>query len=163
MLLRLQGASLLFLFPFSSFILCIFRIIYKLQVEKSKREDFYLNTFTWEQFNFSFIEWALLVFVITFKWVLKSSSSLGKASCQDYWQWTSFIFIFSLLFYFFFSFLFYFLFLEQLRLGVISHAVTSVTNWWHSHKTDHGTWENGVEGTRIKWRHTAWTTHDGLM
>jgi len=33
-------------------------------------------------------------------------------------------FIFSLLFYFI---LFYFLFLEQLRLGVISHAVTSVT------------------------------------
>ena len=40
---------------------------------------------------------------------------------------------------FFFSLLFYFLFLEQLRLGVISHAVTSVTTWWRSHKTDHGT------------------------
>ena len=37
-------------------------------------------------------------------------------------------FLFSL-FYFYFSFFFYslFLFLEQLRLGVISHAVTSVT------------------------------------
>jgi len=41
-----------------------------------------------------------------------------------------------LFFLFFFSFLF--LFLEQLRLGVISHAVTSVTTWWCSHKTDHG-------------------------
>jgi len=50
----------------------------------------------------------------------------------------------------FFSFIFYFLFLEQLRLGVISHTVTSVTNRWHSHKTDHGTWKNGVEGTRKK-------------
>jgi len=39
--------------------------------------------------------------------------------------------LFSLLLYFFsfsFSFIFYFLFLEQLRLGFISHAVTSVTN-----------------------------------
>jgi len=38
--------------------------------------------------------------------------------------------LFSLLlyFYFYFSFIFYFLFLEQLRLGFISHAVTSVTN-----------------------------------
>ena len=71
-------------------------------------------------------------------------------------------FIFSFHFYFYFSF-FIFLFLEQLRLGFISHAVTSVTNWWRSHKTDHRTWENGVEGTRIKWRHTAWTTHAGLM
>jgi len=49
-------------------------------------------------------------------------------------------FLFSL-FYFYFYFFFYslFLFLEQLRLGVISHAVTSVTTWWRSHKTDHGT------------------------
>jgi len=38
--------------------------------------------------------------------------------------------LFSLLLYFSFSFsfIFYFLFLEQLRLGFISHAVTSVTN-----------------------------------
>jgi len=55
----------------------------------------------------------------------------------------SFLF-FSLLFDFSFSFIFYFLFLEQLRLGVISHAVTSVT------KTDHGTWENEVEGSGTK-------------
>ena len=61
------------------------------------------------------------------------------------------------------SFYFFFLFLEQLGLGFVSHAVTSVTNWWRSHKTDHETWENEVEGTRIKWRHTAWTTHAGLM
>ena len=67
-------------------------------------------------------------------------------------------FLFSLftLFYFSsFSFLFYFLFLEQLRLGLISHAVTSVTSWWYSHKTDYGTWENGVEGSGIKWHYTT--------
>ena len=75
----------------------------------------------------------------------------------------SFSFSLFYLIFLFFSFLFYFLFLEQLGLGVISHAVTSVTNWWHSHKTNHRTWENGVEGTRIKWRHTAWTTHASLM
>ena len=53
-----------------------------------------------------------------------------------------FIFIFIL---FYFSI---FLFLEQLGLGFISHAVTSVTTWWHSHKTDHETWENLVEDSR---------------
>ena len=71
-----------------------------------------------------------------------------------------FIFSLSFLFYFTFLFSFNFLFLEQLGLGVISHAVTSVTNWWRSHKTDH---EKEVEGTRTKWRHTTWTTHVGLM
>ena len=90
-------------------------------------------------------------------------SSINKNNCQDHWRWTSFIFILSLLFYFPFSFVFYFLFSEQLGLRFISHAVTSVTNWWRSHKTDHGTWENGVEDTRIKWRHTAWTIHADLM
>ena len=56
-----------------------------------------------------------------------------------------------LCFYFLFSFIFFsFLFLEQLGLGSISHAVTSVTNWWRSHKTDHKTWENGVEGSGTK-------------
>ena len=54
------------------------------------------------------------------------------------------------LFYFSFLFPFNFLFLEQLGLGFISHAVTSVTSWWHSHKTDHRTWENEVEGSGIK-------------
>jgi len=60
-------------------------------------------------------------------------------------------FIFHFSFYFIlFCFSFIFLFLEQLGLGFISHAVTSITNQWHSHKTDHGTWENEVEGTRMK-------------
>jgi len=84
-------------------------------------------------------------------------------SCQDRWQWTLFYFLFSSLFYFSFLFHLHFLFLEQLGLGFISHAVTSVTNWWRSHKTDHETWEKGVEDTKIKWCHTAWTTHAGLM
>ena len=53
-------------------------------------------------------------------------------------------------FHFLVFFLFIFLFLEQLGLGDISHAVTSVTNRWRGHKTDHETWENRVEGTRIK-------------
>ena len=73
--------------------------------------------------------------------------------------------LFSLLlsFSFSFSFIFYFLFLEQLGLGFISHAVTSVTDWWCSHKTDHGTQENGVEGSGIKWHYITWTIHVGLM
>ena len=74
-----------------------------------------------------------------------------------------FIFLFSLYFTLLYFFLFNFLFLEQLRLGFISHAVTSVTNWWHSHRTDHRTWKNEVEGSGTKWCHTAWTTHAGLM
>ena len=64
---------------------------------------------------------------------------------------------------FFFFFFFSFLFLEQLGLGFISHTVTSVTSWWHSHKTDHGTWKDRVEGSGIKWCHTTQTTHVGLM
>jgi len=47
--------------------------------------------------------------------------------CKDRRRWTLFIFIFSLLFFFLLFFCLYFLFLEQLGLGVISHAVTSVT------------------------------------
>jgi len=74
-----------------------------------------------------------------------------------------FILSFHFILLFFFFFLFNFLFLEQLRLGIISHAVTSVTNWWCSHKTDHRTWEKEVEGSGTKWRHTAWTTHADLM
>ena len=86
------------------------------------------------------------------------STHLSKSWMVD----SVFIFSFSwILFSVFFSFIF--LFLEQLGLGLISYAVTSVTNWWHSHKTDHGTQENEVEGTRIKWRHTTWTIHVGLM
>ena len=74
-------------------------------------------------------------------------------------------FYFSLftLFYFILFLFFSFLFLERLGLGFISHTVTSVTGWWRSHKTDHGTWENEVEGSRIKWRHTAWIIYAGLM
>jgi len=62
-------------------------------------------------------------------------------------------------FYCLFNLFFYFLFLEQLGLGMIGHAVTSVTIWWHSHKT----WENLVEDSRTKWHHTIWTPHVGLM
>ena len=51
-------------------------------------------------------------------------------------------------FYFYFVLFFYFLFLEQLELGQIGHAVTSVTIWWHSHKTDHEIWENLVKDSK---------------
>ena len=91
------------------------------------------------------------------------SYNIYNTYCQDHWWWTLFYFLFSLYFTFLFILLFIFLFLEQLGLGFICHAVTSVTNWWHSHKTDHGTWENEVEGFGTKWCHTAWTTHAGLM
>ena len=80
---------------------------------------------------------------------------------QDHWWWTLFYFLFSL--YFILILILIFLFIEQLGLGFISHAVTSVTNWWRSHKTDHGTWENEVEGSGTKWCHTAWTTHASLI
>ena len=58
------------------------------------------------------------------------------------------LFFFLILFLFFFSLSFLFLFLEQLGLGLIGHAVTSVTSCWQSHKTDHKTWENLVEDLR---------------
>ena len=48
-------------------------------------------------------------------------------------------FILFFLFSLYFIFIFIFLFLEQLGVGFISHAITSVTNWWCSHKTDYGT------------------------
>ena len=58
-------------------------------------------------------------------------------------------FFFPFYFYFFlFNLFFYFLFLEQLELGLISHAITSVTTGWHSYKTDHKTGENMVEDSR---------------
>jgi len=73
------------------------------------------------------------------------------------------------IFYFSFGFIFYFLFLEQLGLGLIGHAVTSVTTGWRSHKTDHETWENLVEDSRtndvIQHGHhmlASWTTHGCL-
>ena len=110
--------------------------------------------------------------LLTYLWYLNLGCTLrgleviqkfNNDNYQDRWRWTLFYFSFSFLFYFSFFFLFNFLFLEQLGLGFIEHAVTSVTNWWHSHKTNHGTQENGVEGSGIKWRHTTWTTHVGLM
>ena len=89
--------------------------------------------------------------------------------CQDRWRWTLFHFPFSFYFIFLVFFSFIFLFLEQLGLGAISHAVTSVTTWWRSHKTDHETWENLVEDSRtndvIQHGHhmlTLWTTHGCL-
>ena len=72
-------------------------------------------------------------------------------------------------FYFYFVLFFYFLFLEQLELGQIGHAVTSVTIWWHSHKTDHEIWENLVKDSKtddvIQHEHhmlASWTTHGYL-
>ena len=56
--------------------------------------------------------------------------------------------LFYFLFLFLFCFIFYFLFLEQLGLGLIGHAVTSVTTWWCSHKMDHKTWKNLVKNSR---------------
>jgi len=74
------------------------------------------------------------------------------------------LFSFFILFYLSFPFPFYFsIFRTKLGLGFISHAVTSVTNWWHSHKTDYRIGKNEVEGSRTKWRHTVWTIHAGLM
>ena len=114
--------------------------------------------------RFMFASWMVIINLPTLKyllirplaymlfWEFQISSYMMY---QDRWWWT--------LFYFIFSLYFIFLFLEQLGLGVISHAVTSVTNWWRSHKTDHGARENEVEGSETKWRHTAWTTHAGLM
>ena len=49
------------------------------------------------------------------------------------------LFFLFILFYFTLLLLFSFLFLEQLGLEFISHTVTSVTNWWRSHQTDHET------------------------
>ena len=70
---------------------------------------------------------------------------------------------FTFYFYFIFYFFFYFLFLEQLELGLIDHADILVIIWWHSHKTDHETWENLIEDFKNKWCHTTWTPHVDLM
>ena len=79
------------------------------------------------------------------------------------------LFYFSFHFYFWFDLFFYFLFLEQLGLGLIGHAITSVTTWWYSHKTDHETGENMVEDSRTNdiIQHgphmlTSCSTHGGL-
>jgi len=59
--------------------------------------------------------------------------------------------LFSLFTLFYFTLLYFLLlFLEQLGLGFISHAVTSVTNGWRSHKTDHRTWKRKVEDSGTK-------------
>jgi len=53
--------------------------------------------------------------------------AVDTPECQDHRRWTLFYFSFFIFILLFFSFSFHFLFLEQLELGVISHAVTSVT------------------------------------
>ena len=64
-------------------------------------------------------------------------------------QMVDLVFLYFTFYFYFYSVLFsYFLFLEQLGLGRSGHAVTSVTTWWHSHKTDHKTWKNLVEDSR---------------
>ena len=94
----------------------------------------------------SWLSWIMLFWMLSRSWMV------------------NFIFIFSFYFIVFSLFFFFsFLFLEQLRLGFISHAVTSVTSWWHNHKTDHRTRKKEVEGFRIKWRHTAWAIYAGLI
>jgi len=99
--------------------------------------------------------WSAVPYVVL---VNTSYSRLSRSLTVDFILFSLFI-----LFYLFSSFLFIFLFLEQSGLGFVSHAVTSVTNWWHSYKTDYETWKNKVEGSRTKWYHTAWTTHAGLI
>ena len=101
-----------------------------------------------------------IIFFVDDGLFISQDKSLKMSNCQDCWQWTLF----------YFSFLsFLFLFLEQLGLGLIGHAVTSVTSWWQSHKTNHKTWENLVEDSRtndiIQHGHhmlTSWTTHGCL-
>ena len=99
------------------------------------------------------------------KWMLIYTITLVSSS-----QTVDLVFLyFTFYFYFIFDLFFYFLFIEQLGLGLIGHAVTSVTIWWHSHKTDHRTWENLVEDSRtndiIQHRHymlASWTIHGCL-
>ena len=88
-------------------------------------------------------------------WIVLSSSQI-----MDLVFLSSFIFIF------FAVYFPIFLFLEQL--GLIGHAVTTVT-WQQSHKTDHKTGENLVEDLRIDdvIQHgyhmlASWTTHGCL-
>jgi len=112
--------------------------------------------------DYCFLTWVRITEHLSINWVTCSDGTRSH-SCQDRWWWTWLLsFTFHLIL-FCFVFLFIFLFLDQLGLGFISHAVTSVTNWWHSYKTDHGTWEKEVKGSGTKWCHTAWTTHAGLM
>jgi len=78
-------------------------------------------------------------------------------------------FIFTFSFHFILFLFLSFLFLERLGLGFVCHAVTSVTSWWCSHKTDHKTWENLVEDSRtddVIWHEhymlASWTIHGCL-
>jgi len=65
--------------------------------------------------------------VIKFIFQMWSNTTCYDTHCQDRWQWTLFYFSLFILFYFTLLYFFFFLFLEQLELGFISHAVTSVT------------------------------------
>ena len=49
-----------------SLVLFFVLIIHMPQVKGSKKEDPYLNTFIWEQFNLYFINWASLVLLNEF-------------------------------------------------------------------------------------------------
>jgi len=90
------------------------------------------------------LHWQLLIKKKNIK-SKKYRNTGNEAKCQDRRRWTWFIlFFFS---FFHFDLFFYFLYSEQLGLGLISHIITSVT-WWHSHKTDHKTWENLIEDSR---------------
>ena len=96
------------------------------------------------------------------------SITMSMGYCQDQRRWTWFILFFFSSFILFSIYFSIFLFLEQLGWGLISHAITSVT-WWHSHKTDHETWESLVEDLRtddvIQYGHhmlASWTTHGCL-
>ena len=85
---------------------------------------------------------------IIFQTVLNKETEMEESqNCQDRRKWTWLILLYFLFLFLFYLF-FYFLFLEQLGLGLIGHAVTSVTTWWYSHKTNHETWEKEVEGSR---------------
>ena len=93
-----------------------------------------------------------------------STAAMSRSSTVDF---ILFYFPFSFFFFFFSSFLF--LFLEQLGLGLIGHAVTSVTSWWRSHKlmakSQDWSQDLGELSRRFenKWRHTTWTPHVDLM
>jgi len=98
--------------------------------------------------------------------IITTSKVMAELSSSQIVDLVSLYFIFH--FYFHSVLLFYFLFLEQLGLGLISHAVTLVTTWWGGHKTDYETWENLVENSRtddvIQHGHqlASWTTHGCL-
>ena len=114
---KVLAEFIMVLASFSSFIPCIFKLIYKLWVERSKRENLYLNTPTWEQFNFYFIKWVLLV------------------PCQSPKQWTLNIF-FS-----YFSFLFL-LFFGDLGLGLMWCHCHTVANCHTLSTWSHVTWKS---------------------